>query len=137
MKFGVSKEKQTELEERMARLGIHEDDLDERFVRGRGAGGQKINKTSTAVQLMHVPSGTEIKTQHTRSQAMNRYWARRMLADRLEEQQEGRKSAARQLSEKIRRQKRKRSRRAKAKTVANKRVQGQKKEMRKKPSRDD
>jgi peptide chain release factor len=49
----------SELEERMAGLGIREDDLEESFIRGTGAGGQKINKTSSTVVLRHKPSGIE------------------------------------------------------------------------------
>ncbi len=126
----VTGEKWEKLRERMEKLGILEQDLDEHFIRGSGSGGQKINKTSSCVQLNHRPSGIEIRCQQTRSQADNRYWARRDLCEKIEEQLLGEKSAKRQAAEKIRRQKRRRSRRAKAKMLDAKSKQGQKKKLR-------
>ena len=118
------------LRARMEKLGILEQDLDEHFIRGSGSGGQKINKTSSCVQLNHRSSGIEIRCQKTRSQADNRYWARRELCERVEEKILGEKSAKQQAIEKIRRQKRRRSRRAKAKMLDAKTKQGAKKKLR-------
>ena len=126
----ITDEKWDKLKERMEKLGIREQDLDEHFIRGSGSGGQKINKTSSCVQLLHHPSGNEVRCQKTRSQADNRYWARRELCDRIEEKILGEKSARQQNIEKIRRQKRRRSRRAKAKMLDAKTKQGQKKKLR-------
>jgi protein subunit release factor B len=126
----ITAEKQEKLQERMVVLGISDADLDEHFIRGSGKGGQKINKTSSCVQLVHRPSGIEIRCQQTRSQADNRYWARRDLCDRIEEKVLGEKSARKQADEKIRRQKRRRSRRAKAKMLDAKTKQGGKKRLR-------
>jgi protein subunit release factor B len=126
----ITAEKQEKLQQRMAELGISEADVDEHFIRGSGKGGQKINKTSSCVQLLHRPSGIEIRCQQTRSQADNRYWARRELCDRIEENVLGEKSARQQAAEKIRRQKRRRSRRAKARMLDAKSRQGEKKKMR-------
>jgi protein subunit release factor B len=126
----ITAEKQEKLQERMVVLGISDADLDEHFIRGSGKGGQKINKTSSCVQLVHRPSGIEIRCQQTRSQADNRYWARRDLCDRIEEKVLGEKSARQQAAEKIRRQKRRRSRRAKAKMLDAKTKQGGKKRLR-------
>lgn len=126
----VSREKAELLRKRMQALGIRDDDLTEKFVRGAGRGGQKINKTSSCVYLIHVPTGIEVKCQRERSQALNRHLARRELCDRLEEQREKRKSARRQAAEKIRRQKRRRSRRQKQRMLEDKRHQGEKKRMR-------
>jgi protein subunit release factor B len=126
----ITAEKQEKLQQRMATLGICETDMDEHFIRGSGKGGQKINKTSSCVQLVHRPSGIEIRCQQTRSQADNRYWARRELCDRIEEHLLGEKSARQQAAEKIRRQKRRRSRRAKARMLDAKTRQGEKKKMR-------
>lgn len=131
MQFGVSIEKQNQLAERMDRLGIREQDLEESFIRGSGSGGQKINKTSSTVVLLHRPSGVEVRCQRERSQAMNRFFARRELCDRLEEKTLGEASAKQQAIEKIRRQKRKRSRRSKARMLEGKRIQGAKKALRK------
>jgi len=83
--FGVRPEKETQLAERMARLGIREADLTEQFIKGSGKGGQKINKTSSCVYLLHRPTGIEIKCQRERSQSLNRFFARRELCDRVEE----------------------------------------------------
>lgn len=126
----ITAEKHEKLQKRMAGLGICEADLEEHFIRGSGKGGQKVNKTSSCVQLIHRPSSMEIRCQQTRSQADNRYWARRELCDRIEEKVMGEKSARKQAAEKIRRQKRRRSRRAKAKMLDAKTKQGSKKRLR-------
>jgi protein subunit release factor B len=128
--FPVSEEKAAALTVRMERLGIREADLEEAFIRGSGSGGQKVNKTSSCVQLRHRPSGIEVKCQQERSQAMNRYFARRELCDRLEERVKGEASARQQEQEKVRRQKRRRSRRQKARMLDAKKKQGDKKEQR-------
>ena len=95
---------------RMAKLGIREEDLVEQFTRGTGPGGQKINKTSSTVQLRHGPSGVEVRCQRERSQTANRYWARVELCDRIEELRAAERMAAQQEREKQRRQTRKRPR---------------------------
>ena len=123
----VTQEKQEALVARMAAEGVREEDLVERFIRGSGAGGQKINKTSSCVYLLHRPSGIEIKCQRERSQALNRYFARRELCDKLEERRLGAASARRQEVERLRRQKRRRSRRQKARMLDDKRQHGEKK----------
>ena len=128
--FPISEAKADELVVRMARLGIREADLDESFIRGSGAGGQKVNKTSSCVYILHRPSGLEVKCQRERSQAMNRYFARRELCDRLEAKVKGVASARQQEAEKVRRQKRRRSRRAAARMLDDKRHHGAKKALR-------
>lgn len=120
--FKVSQEKEAELAARMEALGIREEDLTEKFIRGSGPGGQKINKTSSCVYLRHAPSGLEIKCQATRSQSLNRFMARRELCERLAASQNVEKTKRQQAAEKIRRQKRRRSRRSKEKMLADKRV---------------
>lgn len=126
----ITQEKWEKLHERMEKLKISEADLEERFIRGSGSGGQKINKTSSCVQLRHAPSGLEIKCQQSRLQASNRYFARRDLCDKLEGKILGIKSKQQQEREKIRRQKRRRSRRAKNKMLDAKHKHGEKKALR-------
>ena len=116
-----------QIRERMRVAGVREEDLDERFVLGSGAGGQKVNKTSSAVSLRHAPSGLCVKVQSSRSREINRWLARRMLAERLIERSEGARSARQQEIEKIRRQKRRKSRRQRARTLDDKRHHGAKK----------
>jgi protein subunit release factor B len=130
----ISIEKLTALEQRMAALGITEAELLEKFVRGSGAGGQKINKTSSCVFLKHLPSGVCIKCQMDRSREINRFLARRELCDQLEAIRDGKASAKTQAIEKMRRQKRRRSRRSKQQSVADKRLLSSKKSLRRPPS---
>lgn len=113
----------------MAELGIDEDALEEHFIRGSGRGGQKMNKTSSCVQLIY--GELEVRCQKTRSQAENRFWARRELCERILERREGAFSKRQQEMEKVRRQKRRRSRRAKAKMLENKTRRGDQKRLRK------
>lgn len=115
----------------MNALGIYERDLEESFVRSSGAGGQHVNKTSTCVQLFHRPTGLLVKCQEDRSQAVNRYRARRILVERYEAAVLKRKTDAEQKWEKIRRQKRRRSRRSKEKMLQDKHHQSVKKTFRK------
>ena len=129
-RFPVSSEKAAALDERLRSLGVREEELDEQFVRSGGQGGQNVNKVATCVVLVHRPSGTAVKCQLARTQGMNRYLARKLLAEKLETAILGAASKREQEIEKIRRQKRRRSRKAKAKMLANKRAQGEKKAMR-------
>jgi len=118
--FPVSPEKADQLSARMASLGVSEAEIEESFVRSGGHGGQNVNKTSTCVMLVHRPTGVSVKCQETRQQGLNRFIARRLLLDKIEEKQKGFVAAQRAEIEKIRRQKRKRSRRAKARMLADK-----------------
>ena len=123
----MSMEKEQQLEQRMTALGVRESDIAETFVRSGGHGGQNVNKTSTCVMLVHLPTGLQVKCQETRQQGLNRFIARRLLLDKIEEQKTGRVAAERMRIEKIRRQKRKRSRRAKARMLADKSRHAEKK----------
>jgi protein subunit release factor B len=135
--YPVSLPKAAELAQRMAKLGIQESDLEESFIRSSGKGGQNVNKVSTCVQILHRPTGLAVRCQQERSQVMNRFIARRLLCDKLEERTLGAQSARQQQAEKIRRQKRKRSKRAKERILEAKRHQSGVKAMRGRPSRDE
>ena len=128
--MSVSLEKEQSLRERMRRLGVQESDLRETFIRSSGPGGQNVNKTSTCVSLVHLPTGLSVKCQRERSQALNRFIARRILLDRIERLQTGLRAQEKMEREKIRRQKRRRSRRAKEKILLQKRRQAEKKVLR-------
>ena len=127
---GASSEKEKSLLLRMQALGVREQEIEEQFVRSSGAGGQKVNKTSSCVALRHRPTGIRVKCQQERSQALNRFLARRILLDKIEATLRGTESAAQQEIARIRRQKRRRSRRAKLKLLADKRHQAEKKSSR-------
>ncbi|MBL0059364.1 MAG: peptide chain release factor-like protein [Elusimicrobia bacterium] len=131
--FPVQESKVKELEARFARLGIQEKDLEESFVRSGGPGGQNVNKVSSCVVLIHRPTGTAVRCQEERSQALNRFLARRRLAEQMEEKVLGAASQKRQAMEKIRRQKRRRSRRAKEKMLQGKHHHSRIKQNRKRP----
>ncbi len=137
MKFPVSFDKIESLERHMARLGIREEDLEESFIRSGGPGGQNVNKVSTCVVLKHLPSGIIVRCQKERSQALNRYVARRILVERLDAQIFGRQSQEAQRIAKIKRQKRKRSKRAKDKMLQHKHAHSEKKSFRKRVRHDE
>lgn len=112
--FAVSEEKNKWLTETMEALGIQEKDIEEKFIRSSGKGGQKVNKTSTCVYLKHLPTGIEVKCMKDRSQSINRFLARRELAERiaaLSGQVTGRGLA----QERIRKQKARKRKRTKSK----------------------
>jgi peptide chain release factor len=98
------------IQARLQKLGVSISDVEERFVRGSGPGGQKINKTSSTVSLRHAASGIEVRCQVERSQAANRRCAWLELCDRLEAMRQNESAARRQSSEKVRRQARQKSR---------------------------
>ena len=123
--------KEEALKARMASLGIRESDIVERFVLSGKKGGQKVNKTSACVYLKHIPTGIEVKCQQERSQALNRFFARRILVNKVDSLIRGRESEDEKRYEKIRRQKRRRSRRAKEKMLADKKLHSEKKALRK------
>lgn len=113
-------EKEEQLAQRMAALGVRESDLEESFVRSGGHGGQNVNKVSTCVMLLHRPSGIQVKCQDTRYQGQNRLLARTLLLDKIEAVKKAARTAERAAIEKARRQKRKRSRASKNRMLADK-----------------
>ena len=109
----VTERKTEELAQRMEKCGLREADLEETFVRSSGAGGQHVNKTATCVHLKHIPTGLAVKVQKSRSQGLNRFYARRQLCELLENAQLGEASPEAKRIEKIRKQKDRRKRRQK------------------------
>ncbi|MCP4652412.1 MAG: peptide chain release factor-like protein [Candidatus Omnitrophica bacterium] len=130
MKIIITKQKSENLAQKMASLNIFDKDIEEKFVRAHGRGGQKVNKTSVCVHLKHLPSGIEVKCQKSRSQAANRFFARRNLVAKIENMRTDIISQETKRIAKIRRQKRRRSARAKAKVLATKRKNSDKKNAR-------
>ena len=130
MIYPVSSRKIRELQEKIKRLALKESDFEESFIRSGGSGGQNVNKVSTCVVMRHRPTGLEVKCQRERSQALNRYLAKRLLIDKIEQLYLGRESEKRKAISKIRRQKRKRSKRAKEKLLEGKRLHSMKKSLR-------
>lgn len=110
----------TQIELRLARLGVHPDEVVERFVRGSGPGGQKINKTSSTVTLVHAGSGLEVRCQSGRSQAANRARAWALFCEKLEARRQALRAAAKAERERERRRKRTRSPAQKARVLADK-----------------
>ncbi|ESP63051.1 Class I peptide chain release factor [Smithella sp. ME-1] len=128
--MSVSSDKAKFLADRMLTLGVAESDFEESFIRSSGPGGQKVNKSSSCVYLIHIPTGLSVKCQRERSQSLNRFLARRLLLDKIEKQQNGFIAQEKEKLEKIRRQKRKRSKRAKEKILTAKHQQSEKKALR-------
>ena len=110
--FGITERKKEELEQRMQKCNLLEKDIEEKFVRSGGAGGQKVNKSSSCVHLKHIPSGLSVKIQKSRSQGLNRYYARKRMCELLENKLLGKESPESKRIEKIRKQKDRRKRKA-------------------------
>jgi peptide chain release factor len=114
-KFGVHPTKEESLLQRMHELGIHEQDIEEIFIHSRGSGGQNVNKTSTCVQIKHIPTGIVVRSERERLQGLNRFLARRLLVLTIEEKILGKNSPQRIKRDKQRKQKNRRYRRTKKK----------------------
>ncbi|MBA3848565.1 MAG: peptide chain release factor-like protein [Opitutus sp.] len=108
------------LRARFVSLGVRPEEIEERFVRGAGAGGQKINKTSSTVWLRHRPSGVEVRCQREREQSVNRLLAWLELAGKLEWRRAESANAAQAARELARRQTRQKSRGQKARMIQTK-----------------
>lgn len=112
--MAVGEAKRQALEARLAALGVRDSDLDESFARASGPGGQHVNRTSTAVRLVHRPSGIEVRAQSERSQLLNRYQARKRLAEKLEARALGDAAPAARARAKAVKQKARRRRRTRS-----------------------
>jgi protein subunit release factor B len=120
----------TEVAERLRRLGVREEDLEESFVRSGGRGGQNVNKVATCVVLVHRPSGITVKCQEERTQGLNRQRARGLLADKLERRAAQAQQRAAAALSKARRQRARRSRASKEKMLEQKRARAETKKRR-------
>jgi peptide chain release factor len=118
------------VEQRMARLGIHDVDLEETFARSSGPGGQNVNKVATAVTLRDRPSGISVTAQDSRSQAVNRKLARERLLDAIETAREKLRAAEIAEREKARRRKSPKPNALKRKILESKRKRGELKKLR-------
>ena len=118
--FTVSAKKEQELLDRMKQFNVSEKDIEESFVRSSGPGGQKVNKTASCVLIHHIPTGIRVKCQKERTQALNRFFARRILIDQIERNAKGFTSEEEKKIAKIRSRKRKRTKSGRAKMIESK-----------------
>ena len=132
----TNNDKVVPLDLRMKALGIREEDITESFVRSGGHGGQNVNKVATCVQLLHRPTGIQVKCQDTRHQGRNRILARQLLLEKIEALRRGKIEAERARVEKLRRQKRPRSRGAKERMLEQKSRRAVRKDFRRKVNPD-
>ncbi|MCB1146790.1 MAG: peptide chain release factor-like protein [Leptospiraceae bacterium] len=117
IQFPVASEKAAALLRRMQKLGIFESDLKETFIRSGGKGGQNVNKVATGVRLSHSLSGIDIKCSVYRTQGMNRYKARVILCEKIEEREREAASIENPEHRKIRLAKIDRARKARKKAI--------------------
>ncbi|MGA2445947.1 MAG: peptide chain release factor-like protein [Opitutaceae bacterium] len=111
---------EADVRRRLAGLGVSPGDVEERFVRGTGPGGQKINKTASTVWLQHRPTGIEVRCQAERSQAVNRARAWVELCGKLEARRATAAAETQAKREAERRRTRQKSRGQKARMIESK-----------------
>ena len=109
--MGPDKAKIDALVLRMKTLGIEKSDIEEKFIRAPGRGGQKVNKTASAVFMRHKKTGLSVKCSTSRSQHLNRFLALRSLVDKIEAARAGTSCPDQEKIEKIRKQKQRRKQR--------------------------
>jgi len=103
--MGPNEKKLAALEQKLADLGIQKKDLEEKFIKASGRGGQKVNKSSSAVFIRHRKTGLSVKKGQHRSLHLNRFLALRALAEKIEALQSGTDTARQKHIRKIRKQK--------------------------------
>ncbi|MBU1196833.1 MAG: peptide chain release factor-like protein [Proteobacteria bacterium] len=111
--MGPDKKKIQDLERRMEALGILKEDIEEKFIKASGRGGQKINKTSCAVFVRHTKTQLSVKCATSRSQHLNRFLALRSLVEKIEALSSGELSPEQAADVMIRKQKMRRKRKTK------------------------
>lgn len=115
--MGPSKEKILDLEKRMMDLGVKKEDIEEKFIKSSGKGGQKVNKSSSAVFLKYKKMNLSVKCGKARSQYLNRFLALRTLIEKIEVIVAGKTDKRFKKAEKIKKQKQRRKRRTKTRQV--------------------
>jgi protein subunit release factor B len=104
----IGSDKERRLKVKMERLHVREHDIEEVFTKSSGPGGQNVNKVESCVVLCHRPTGLTVKCQEHRTQFANRFFARELLLEAIENFYHERKRAEKYRAEKLRRQNRKR-----------------------------
>ncbi|MEX1300247.1 MAG: peptide chain release factor-like protein [Desulfotignum sp.] len=107
---GPSEKKRAALEQKLNELGIRKSDLEEKFIKASGRGGQKVNKSASAVFIRHTDTGLSVKVGKHRSLHLNRFLALRALAEKIAAMRAGQDPARTEKADKIRRQKQRRKR---------------------------
>lgn len=121
---------QNQHNQKLKQLILNDKDIEETFVRGSGAGGQKINKTSNRVVLVHLPSGVRVECQETRSLQQNRKIGRKRLLEKLDLHYHGAASKEQQKTQKLSNKKKKTKSKNKARLAAKQEAKRKKKAMR-------
>ena len=115
--MGPKKEKIEALEKKITKLGIKKQDFEFKFIKASGRGGQKVNKSSSAVFVKHVKTGLFVKYGKDRSQYINKFFALRLLVEKLEDKIHGKNNRELKKIEKLKKQKQRRKKRARQKTI--------------------
>lgn len=129
---GVSLTKQLTLKTLMTQSGVEEKDIEESFISSHGPGGQNVNKVASCVQLIHIPTGFQVKCQKHRSQGLNRYEARCLLLQKINDFNKRLQWQKRQEIEKLKRQNRKKPQSLKERILEAKHKKSEKKKNRSK-----
>jgi len=113
-------------------MRIKSEDIEEKFIRSRGKGGQNVNKVATCVQLKHIPTGLRVRCDVYRTQKKNRELALQLLNEKIEKKEQEKINKEKSAFEKVRRQNRKKPKALKEKILKDKKIVSDKKSLRKK-----